>query len=228
MSEESKPRSPGCLSRLFSLFLFMAAVGLFVALYFVTQPQDLSDIKGYGASTPPRDLTLALRNAQERGYPLTISEGDLNSWLGHTLEAKQGGLMASQVKLKGVAVRLEKDRAEVILERTIFGKSFTSSMYLRIEKLETSAGRETLVHRDGGEYLKDLPRIKKGGRLGRLVVPQGVLVLLLPSFGDLKTQFSEEIELAIEKMARVTIEDEKLELDPREPGESDAILPGTF
>jgi len=228
MSEESKPRSRGCLSRLFSLFLFLAAVGLFVALFFATQPQDLSDIKGYGGSSPPRDLTLALRNSQERGYPLTISESDLNTWLGHTLAAKQGGLLESQVKLKGVAIRLEKDRAEVILERTIFGKPFTSSMYLRIEKMETAAGRETLVHRDGGEYFKDLPKLKKGGRIGRLVVPQGVLVLLLPSFGDLKTQFSDEIELALERMARVTIEDDKLELDPREPGESDAILPGTF
>ena len=228
MSEESKPRSPGCLSRIFSLFLFLAAVGLFVALYFVAQPQDLSDIKGYGSSKPPRDLTLALRNAQERGYPLTISEEDLNTWLSHTLEAKQGGVLGSKVELKGVAIRLEKDRAEVILERTIFGKPFTSSMYVRIEKLETSAGRETLVHRDGGEFVKDLPRLKKGGRLGRLVVPQGVLVLLLPSFGDLKTQFSSEIELAVESMARVTIEDDKLELDPREPGESDGLLPGTF
>ena len=228
MSEESKPRSPGCLSRLFSLFLLLAAVGLFVALFYAVQPQDLSDIKGYGASTPPRDLTLALRNSQERGYPLTISEGDLNAWLGHTLAAKQGGLLADQVKLKGVAIRLEKDRAEVILERTIFGKPFTSSMYLRIEKMETTSGRETLVHRDGGEFIKDQPKLKKGGRIGRLVVPQGVLVLLLPSFGDLKTQFSEEIELALERMARVTIEDGKLELDPREPGEDNAILPGTF
>ena len=109
MSEEPKPRSPGCLSRLFSLFLFLAAVGLFVALFYATQPQDLSDIKGYGAdATPPRDLTLALRNAEERGYPLTISEADLNSWLGHTLSAKQSGMLESQVKLKGVAIRLEK------------------------------------------------------------------------------------------------------------------------
>lgn len=227
MSEEPKPRSPGCLSRLFSLFLFLAAVGLFVALFYATQPQDLSDIKGYGAdATPPRDLTLALRNAEERGYPLTISEADLNSWLGHTLSAKQSGMLESQVKLKGVAIRLEKDRAEVVLDRTVFGKPFTTSMYLRIEKVETSAGRETLVHRDGGEYLKDQPRLKKGGRIGRLVIPQGILVLLLPSFGDLKSEFSEEVELAIEKMARVSIEDGKLELDPREPGESGTTLPG--
>jgi hypothetical protein len=230
MSEESKPRSPGCLSRLFSLFLFFSAVGLCVALYFMMQPQDLSDIKGYGASstTPARDLTTALRNAGERGYPLTLSEADLNAWLKQTLAAKQGGALESEVKLKGVAIRLEKDRAEVIMERTIFGRPFTSSMYLRIEKMETPAGRETLVHRDGGEYFKDLPKLKKGGRLGRLVVPQGVLVLLLPSFGDLKAQFPEEIEQAIEKMARVTIEDEKLELDPREPGEGDLIPPGTY
>lgn len=229
MSEESKPRSPGCLSRLFSFFLFLAAVGLFVALFFALQPQDLSDIKGYGANaTTPRDLTQALRNAEERGYPLTISEADLNAWLAHTLIAKQDGYLGGEVKLKGVAIRLEKDRAEVILERTMFGKSFTTSMYLRIEKIETAAGRETLVHRDGGEYLKDQPRLKKGGRIGRLVVPQGVLVLLLPSFGELKNQFSEEIELAIEKMARVTIEDGKLELDPREQGGADdSLLPGT-
>lgn len=229
MAEESKPKSRGCLSRIISLFLFAAAVGLAVALYFITQPQEMTDIKGYGdSSAQARDLTVALENAVERGYPLTLSEADLNAWLNQSLTLMQGGALEKQVQLKGVAIRLEKDIAEVILERSVLGQPFTVSMFMRIEQTEAEGGAATTLHRDGGPYHADFPKFKKGGRFGKLVVPQGLLLLVMPSFTKLGEQFSKEIGLGFERMARVSIEDEKLTLDPRERTGQDGVLPGTF
>ena len=227
--DDSNPRSRGCLSRIFTFILFLAAVGLGVAIFYAAKPQDLTDIKGYkNSTTPPRDLTLALRNAVERGYPLTLSEEDLNAWLKQTLILKQGGLLEKNVKLEGVAVRLEKERAEIIIERSVFGHPFTVSMYVRIEQTEGTDGVATTLHREGGAYFADFPRLKKGGRFGQLVVPQGLLLLVMPSFSELGTQFSKEIELGFEKMSRVSIEKNGLTLDPRFQGGSQSILPNTF
>jgi hypothetical protein len=222
---DSQPRSRGCLARIFSLFLFFAAIGLCVALYEVSQPQDLSDIQGYG-TVMARDLKTALANAVDRGYPLTLTEADLNAWLKQTLSVKQGGLFGEQVKLEGVAVRLDKDLAEVILDRSVFGRRFTVSMFLQIEQTESANGVATVLHRDGGPYQKDFPKFKKGGRFGKLVVPQGLLLLVMPSFKELSEQFPEEIKLGFERMARVTIEENGITLDPRAPAEK--ITPGTF
>ena len=171
---------------------------------------------------------MVLRSAVERGYDLKLSEAEINGWLRKTLVSKQGGLLAEQVKLEGVGVRLESDRAEVVMERSVFGKPFTVSMYLRIEQTESEDGVATSLHRDGGHYLDSFPKLKKGGRFGKLVVPQGLLLLVMPAFGELGGQFKDEISNGLEKMARVRFEDEALVLDPRGGPPSDIIPPGTF
>lgn len=218
MSDSSPARSRGCLSRLISSFLFLSGIGLAVALFFAVQPQDLSDIDGHGEGDAggARDLTTALRNSVDRGYDLKISEGDLNRWLKSSVTLRQGGVLAESVKLEEVAVRLEKDRAEVVFQRSVLGRPFTVSMFLRIEQLESSDGTTTALHRDGGVFLESLPKVKKGGRFGKLVVPQGMLLLVMPSYATLKSEFDEEVVLAFEKMVRVRIDDGALVLDPRE------------
>ncbi|RYD33988.1 MAG: hypothetical protein EOP87_10035 [Verrucomicrobiaceae bacterium] len=227
MAEEPNPRSRGCFARLFSSFLFLISLGLAVALYFAAQPQDLSDVKGYGgiAGNPPRDLSAALRNATERGYDLRLSEEDLNRWLAATLPMKQGGVLGASVKLEGVAIRLEQDVAEVVMVRSVFGRPFTVSMFLRIEQTESSDGISTALHRDGGAFVESFPKLKKGGRFGKLVVPQGMLLLVMPSFSELKDQFKEEISNGLEKMAKVRIEEGSLVLDPRDSPAPEMINP---
>ncbi len=227
MAEESNTKSRGCFSRLFSSFLFLISIGLAVAVYFATQPQDLSDVKGYGgiSTNRPRDLGQAIRNAAERGYDLPLSEEDLNRWLAATLAMKQGGVLETSVKLEGVAIRLEQDVAEVVMVRSAFGRPFTVSMFLRIEQTESSDGISTALHRDGGPFMDSFPNLKKGGRFGNLVVPQGLLLLVMPSFSELKDQFKEEISNGLEKMAKVKIEEGNLVLDPRGSASPETINP---
>ena len=84
---------------------------------------------------------------------------------------------------------------------------------------------EGVLH--GGPYIKDLP-LNRGGRFGQLVVPQGFLLLVLPSLQKLAKLYETEVELALGRMARIRIEKDKLILDPREPGDLMTSPGGAF
>src|SRR5690606_11350057 len=101
MSDEKPPKiRRGCFARLAALIPMLGVAGLGVAMYFIAMPQDLGDLKedlpARGA-LPGRDLTMVLKNAAERGFPVTLSEEELNAWLARTLEARQRGLLEEYV-----------------------------------------------------------------------------------------------------------------------------------
>lgn len=239
MAEEKQEKLRGsCLGKLVSLFTFAGVAGLGAAVFFIAQPQDLSDIKGIGPASAlnggkARDLREVLKNSVSRGYPLTLTEEEINLYLKQTLAAKQGGGLEKLVNIDRVCVRLEEERAEVIIERSIMGRPVTVSMYYRIlQEIDMNGSTKTSVVRDGGHFFPDLPRLErltKGGRFGKLVVPQGFLILVLPSFEKLAPVYRLELEQAFEEMSRITISKGKLVLDPRADGGS-ALPPagGTF
>ena len=120
-SESNKPKSEGggCFSKLLLLILLAAAVGLGAAIYYAIIPQE-----GYDATAkklPERDISVVLNNSIDRGYAVTLSEEEINQWLGRVLVAKQDGLLAEQVKFDRVWVRLEEGVAEVVLPRSLLG-----------------------------------------------------------------------------------------------------------
>ena len=231
MADSSKSKSGGCLGRLFVLIILLCFGGFGAAMFFIAQPQDLSDIGGngpVGKPAPVREFKGVLKNSIDRGYPVTLTEAEINQWLCRTLSTRQDGLLAGKVSLDRVWVRLEDGVAEVIMVRNVLGKPFTVSMFLQIEQLQGANGIDTEVHIHGGPYLESLPRPKRGGRLGKLVVPQGFLVLVLPSYKKLAAVFEDEIHLAFEDMVSMRIEDGRLVLDPRGPSDGMSVLPGTF
>ncbi|MCX6865956.1 MAG: hypothetical protein NTV46_06995 [Verrucomicrobia bacterium] len=232
MADSSETRSGGgCLRRLLSLILLAGAVGLGMAMVFITRSQDLTDIGGYDqtqtAAAGP-DMKVVLQNSVIRGYPVTLTETQINRWLGRTLVAKQSGLLAQLVSLDRVWVRLEDGYAEVIIERHIMKQPFTVSMFFKVQKKQGPKGLRTEVHLHGGPYHPYLPQPLKGGRFGQLVVPQGFLLLVLPSYKQLATLFDEEIHLGFEEMARIKIEKHRLILNPLEPSNDPTGLPPAF
>lgn len=232
MADPSKPNSGGgCLRKLSSLFLLAFACGLGAAMFFISQPQDLTDIGGYGPAakaTSPRDLKTVLQSALDRGFPVTLTETEINQWLGKTLVAKQGGVLASHASLERVWVRLADGHAEVIIERRLMGRPFTVSMFVKVEQTQGDRGVRTEIHRHGGPYHENLPEPMRGGRFGKLVVPQGFLILVMPGYAKLAEIYREEIQLAFQEMARIRIEPDRLLLDSRESPGNPSILPQTF
>ena len=232
--QESPKRRGSCLGKLVSLFTFAGVAGLGVAVWFIFQPQDMSAIKGTSPALPgakPRDLREVLKNAVNQNFPLSLTEEEINLYIKQSLAAKQGGLLEKFVTLDDVRVRLEKRRAEIIVVRSVMGRHLTISMYFRVEQVVGIDDREvTNIIRDGGTYFPQMPdspiaqRLLKGGRFGQLVVPQGFSHLVLPSFAKLADVYKTELSSAFEEMARITIEDGTLVLDPRPDGGS--ALPG--
>lgn len=220
-SSKSQARS-GCFSKLLVLVLLVSAAGLGIAVFFITQAQDLRDVGGYGTpahAAPARELKEVLKNSISRGYAVTLTEAEINHWLGRTLVSKQAGLLAGKVGFERVWVRLEDGRAEIIIVRRIMDHPFTVSMFVQIEQLQGPNGIQTDVHLHGGPYLESLPKPPRGGRFGRLVVPQGFLLLVMPAYQKLAALFHEEIHLAFEEMARIKIEKNRLVLDPNQPAD---------
>ena len=229
--EKSKSKSGGgCLMRLALVILLVAGLALGSAVYFILRPQDLTDLGGYGPSAPApaRDLKVVLKNAIDRGYAVTLTETEINQWLGRTLVARQGGVLAGQVSLERLWVRLLDGHAELIMERRIAGRPFTVSMFVTIEQIQGAKGVLTSVHVHGGQYHKDVQRPLRGGRFGTLVVPQGYMILVRHAYEKLIPLFSEEIRLGFEEMARIRIEKNRLVLNPREPAGDLLGLPQTF
>jgi hypothetical protein len=231
MSEEKpEKRRGGCLRGLMTLVTLAGVVGLGTCVWFIFQPQDLSDIKGWGPAAAGQrspDLISVLTKAQNGVYPVTLTEEQINLYLRDHLQLKQGGFLSSFVEIHSVVVRITQERAEVVMERTVFGHPFTTSMYLRVESVRDITGRTSKeVMRDGGDYFKDLPRLKRGGRFGKLEVPQGFLILVLPSFEKLATALNQEIAASVGDMPRVTLSKGKVLFDPREEGDAKPL--GTF
>ena len=229
MANPTKPKSGGgCVSVVILLILLVAAVGLVAGVFFAAQPQDLADLGITAKTAQLRDMKAVLKNSIDRGFPVTLSEGEVNNWLGRTLAAKQGGMLASQISLERVWVRFEDGFAEVIMERKFMNQPFTVSMFLKVEKMEGAKGVVTEVKLDGGPYHKDVPQPPRGGRFGKLVVPQGFLILVMPAYEKLASLFPEEKNLGIQEMARIKIEKGRMILNPRAPAVTGSHLPQVF
>ena len=85
----------------------------------------------------------------------------------------------------------------------------------------------TRIHRNGGPYRPEIPNPQVGGRFGKVPMPEGFLLLVLPAFEKLAEVYrtppgeggmarlipEKEIDF-IEDMARIRIEEGKLVLDP--------------
>src|SRR5688500_4219463 len=108
---ETPKRRGSCLGKLVSLFSFAGVAGLGVAVWFVAQPQDMSDLKGTlpaPVGTKARDLRVVLKNALNQSFPLSLTEEEINLYLKQSLAAKQGGFLEKFVTLEDVRVRLEE------------------------------------------------------------------------------------------------------------------------
>ncbi len=196
--------------------LFIAALAY--ALLLIFQPQNLSDIgTGQELQQPvkARDLTKVFAEAIEGSYALRISEEEINAYLEKTLSMRQGGALDNMVTLEKVLARLENERAEIIMVRKCMGLTLTTSLWVAIEQTEDEQGRvQTHIDPNGGP-LAWAPFIQRGGRFGRLIVPQGFLHLIQSSFASMAGLYPEEIRLGFEEMSRIRIEEGALILDPR-------------
>ena len=225
---DTRKSKGGCLWKLLLLVTISSAVLTTVAIIFMLMPQDLSDIQGHradGGSTKPRDLQMVLQKALDGKYQVTLTEKEINLWLADTLEVEQRGLLADYVKMGRVLVRLEDGVAEIIIERTVFGRRATQSMYLQFKQTKGSSGLRTEILMHDGPYHRVIPYFRRGGHYGSLVVPQGYLYLVQPAYAELADVCKDELRLGFEEMVGIRIEEGQLILNPTGLVNSTEVIP---
>lgn len=215
--KKEKPRKRGCIAQALFAISVISSLLLAVAIVVMLLPQDLSGIDGYGPgaqSGEARDLTAVLEESLERGHEVTLTEQEINRWLGKTLKIEQQGLLGGVVKINGLGVRLKEDEVEIVIERSFLGLKSTQSMYMQVlvESDALSSSKEVLLH--GGPIADFFPALKRGGRFGKLTVPQGYLYLVKPAFFQLGDVYKKEIDMAFRKMHGIRIEEDRLILTP--------------
>lgn len=223
--EESRDRSSGCLGTIAKGFLFLTTTGFAVACAFALWPQDIAAIEGSDPAlsvAPQKNFKAVLRGSLDRGHEVSFTEEELNGYLARTFEGKHTGALGGKATVEGPWIRLEEGYAEIILGYRVAGHRLTVSTFVQIEQTEQPAGpTKTDIVLHGGPYLTDTYP-NRGGRFGRLVVPQGFLLLVKPAFESLAQVCEEEVAL-ISDIARIRIEENRVVFSPHPP---DHLLPG--
>lgn len=210
----------GCIQQLFGFFLMAMVCCLGGALYLASQAQDLSDIKmpdlshAY-APSPQRDLKKLFEESMKGNSVISLSEKEINQWLASRLKPKQGGALAPWVKLNRVCVRLREGIAEIIIERDVHGFPLTTSMFIQVVQSKTKHNSIREIQFHGGEFIKNSSLPPRGGRFGKLTVPQGFLYLVMSDFNKLKDALKDEVELGVQRMSLIKFENQRIVFDPR-------------
>ncbi len=154
-------------------------------------PQSLSDVAGYQDQGNPRDLTVMLKNAN--GAEVTFTEGDLNRYLRDTCRMRQTGLFSLLAHVQGLAVRVHDGYVELVVDRIIGANMHQTTAVNLTFRQEVDHGRPSLkVDFHGGEPLYgSMPR---GGRIGRVGVPQRHIEMLKPALETLLDCYPEIVK----------------------------------
>ncbi|MBM3863892.1 MAG: hypothetical protein FJ385_08105 [Verrucomicrobia bacterium] len=192
-----------------------SAVLVLAALCLCLIPQPLDDLSLDDADAkPPRDLREALERSLKRGEPVVFTQEEINRWLVQRRAPQAQAKPVGMPTAERIVVRLLDGQAELVMRRRMLGVPMTVSMFVRIER---RADGSKQAHLHGGRYAEWLSHPLRGGRFGRLTIPQGFLVMALPAFSRTARSLDDEIRLAFEDMSVIRIEPGRLVLDPLEP-----------
>jgi hypothetical protein len=187
-----------------SVFMVIAALGLVALIAMILRPADLSGIQGYPQDTidataaAPRNLLGDAQQAMiDRSVEMIVTEEELNQYLNRRLEASQGGVASSFVTFRGIYVDLSPGKAEIFIEREIFGFPITKGVSVRTE----SARRQTLYR-------------PASWTIGQLDLGTRNVKPVMDLFTRIRGACSEEW-LVLQQMPEVRFEENRVVIDPR-------------
>ncbi len=155
-------------------------------------PQSLNDVAGYQDQGSSRDLLVMLKKAN--GSEVSFTEGELNRYLRETCRMRQTGLFSLIAHVQGLAVRVHDGYAELVVDR-IIGANIHQTTSVNISFCqETHLGRPELkVAFHGGEPL--FGSVPRGGKIGRVEVPQRPVEMLKPALETLLDCYPEFVRI---------------------------------
>lgn len=206
--EEETPARASLFRRLWMLSNFWALMALLLFVAFIITmvvitvrmwlPQDLSDIEGYDDTLPSRNLErLICRKAPLREV-IVIPEADVNRYLRDTCRIRQDGFFSIFSQGHGIAVRFHDGYAELIIDR-VFGRDTHQTTAVNISftrEVKDEDAPELHVALRGGKPI--FGTIHRGGRIGKLAIPQRHIVILQPALETLKSSYPAICDVLLE------------------------------
>ncbi len=120
-----------------TVFLLILALGLGGLIAMLLMPKGLNQIQGYPAelvTEAPRNLLTEMQQVlvgdEESKADLTLTEAEINRYLGERIGGEQGGVLGALVKFQGVYADIEPGTAEIYVIRSVFGLPFAVSFKL--------------------------------------------------------------------------------------------------
>lgn len=205
--EQETPGSGSLFRKLWMLSNFWAMMALLLFVTFIItmivitvrmwQPQDLSDIEGYNDTIPSRNLErLICRKAPLREV-IVIPEADINRYLRDTCRIRQDGFFSIFSQGHGIAFRFHDGYAELIIDR-VFGHDShqTTAVNISFTREVTDEQPKLNVALRGGSPI--FGTIHRGGRIGKLAVPQRHITILQPALESLKGSYPAICEVLLD------------------------------
>jgi hypothetical protein len=185
-----------------TVLLTLIAFGMLAVVVMVAMPKDLSSLGGYAVGLTdggkPRNILAETQKIMiERNTDLTFTEEEVNRYLNHRLSGTQKGLMAAIVKFRGVYVDFSPAKAEVIVEREIFGRPITMSVDLVTEQF-----RRQMVYKPAAWHI------------GKISLGARTIGPVVELFTRLRGSLLDEYHV-LQQMSDVRFEDNKVVLDAR-------------
>ena len=216
MEEERPVRTPfSLLGNLIFIFTLSIILGIGWVVYQTWLPQDLSDLPGYRQADVAPNIPELLRQANKKNAALTLTESDVNRYLASTLKASQNGILSPLARPNGVGIRFHDNYMEIIIERRIGISTLqTVSMYITI--VQEVAGNSSLpvTRLEFCDSAEKNNVVSRGGTLGRLVVPQGYMIVLRPAFENLAHAYKDILDSIVDSGKIIRISEGRVDLLP--------------
>lgn len=185
-----------------NVFIGLIGIVMLVLVVMVLLPKDLSGIAGFPASrlddSVPRNLLSEAQGVMvSRSEEVAISESDLNAYLNHRIQGKQGGLMGAIVAFEGVYVDLLPNGAEVYVLRSFFGMPVTLTSRFRADSFRYQMRYEVV------EFT-----------IGKISMGSGNIKPVIDMFGRIKGGLREE-EYTLNQLGEIRFEADRVILSSK-------------
>ena len=175
-----------------AVILFLSFIGLLLyGVVYMWQPQSLKDIAGYNDKSASKDLSILISSAN--GSPVSFTEGELNRYLRTTCRMRQTGIFSIFANAQGIAARVHNGYIELIIDRLVGANMHQTTAVNLTFHQEIEHGRPVLdVEFRGGEPL--LGNMPRGGRIGRVGVPEKHIQVMQPALKTLLDCYPEIVK----------------------------------
>ena len=201
------------------VLISLTTIGLHTVFSWV--PVSLQDVDGLSASDDVVvvDLKERLQQALDKSYEVTITEEELNLYIGKELKLTQSAIVDDYITIKGVYVDLQPNAMEVTIEREIDyahnvkeGGAKQFSFLPLTQTITLQMEIAVKVSENGDEYTTvSFP----GAKFGQAPAPGGLAAVVKPSFDMVAKFFEQEIKLGYNNRTSVKIEEGMMKIDPR-------------